>query len=410
MRTSAYAAIAGMILAAAANAGELKPVDGEAPLRAGWRVCTVGPNSVETLEREPVYKSANPLYMTMRIGSGEDDVVTVALDESKGTGKGYDILHVDANNNGDLTDGTPLKPNISKRAGSHSFGVDPLDITVKYADGSSIVLGVQLEIRGYESGRERRIKWTAAYHVAQHLEGRVDFGEKKNVLIGIYDSSDAWMDANGCFTDYGVDRIVIDVNGDGKLDEKKEDMPMSRVVVVDGRLWALSLERGTSASVSPFMGPTGRVRFVGNFEMGKTTAATVDSYAEVVSTNGYALKLRLGGDGGVVPEGGYRVSHAHIKMKDEDERLWESFFFTTNDVAVTSAKGAALRIGAPLRLEPEVQGTLALGRHVCVMPHVIGRGGEVYENLSPVSTRMQPTASFTDSEGIVATSGQMEYG
>ena len=392
-----------LILAAtAATAAELKPADGEVALRAGWCVCKIEPKPVEELVREPGYKSKTPLHMSLPIGSGDDAVVTVVLDESQGDGKGYDLLYVDRNNNGDLTDDTPVKPKINERAGSRSFAIDPQDITVKYADGSSLVLRVQLEVRGYESGKERKIKWTAAYHVVQHLEGRVDFGEKKNVLVGIYDSSTTYIHANACFNDYGVDRIRID----------GEDLPMSAVVSAYGKLWSVTLGKGcASLSAVPYSGATGTIRFEGKFDSGATLADTVESYAEVVSTSGSALRLSVsGGRSGIVPVGDYRVSRSHLKVKGATNVLWESFFFTTNDVPVAASKETRIKIGAPLELRPEYQGKLALGEHLCILPHVIGSGGEVYENLSPVSTRMHPTASFTDSEGIVASSGQMEYG
>ena len=402
MRIGICAVIGGTIIAATATAGELKPADGEVGLRAGWCVCKLEPRPGEKLVGEPGYKSRTPLYMSLPMGSGNDAVVTVVLDESQGDGRGYDLLHIDVNNNGDLTDDTPVKPKINERAGSRSFAIDPQEITVKYADGSSATLRVQLEVRGYESGKERKIKWTAAYHVVQHLEGRVDFGDRKGVPVGIYDSSTTEIHANACFNDHGVDRIRID----GK------DLPMSTVVSAYGKLWSLALGKGgNSLSAAPYAGATGTIRFEGKFASGASLDDTVESYAEVVSTDGSALRLPVsGGQSGAVPVGDYRVSRSHLKVKGATNVLWESFFFTTNNVPVAASKETRIKIGAPLELRPEYQGKLALGEHLCILPHVIGSGGEVYENLSPVSTRMHPTASFTDSEGIVASSGQMEYG
>ncbi|MFC1462101.1 hypothetical protein ACFLQU_00705 [Verrucomicrobiota bacterium] len=405
MRTVVYAMIGGTMLAATLTAGELKPVDGEAPLRAGWCVCEIEPKPAETLAREPTYKSSKPLYMTLPMGSGDDAVVTVVLDESKGDGKGYDLLHIDGNNNGNLTDDDVVKPKINERAGSRSFAIDPQDITVKYADGSSMKVRVQLEVRGYESGKERRIKWTGAYHVARHLEGRADFGDRKGVLVGLYDSSAGKVHANACFSDNGVDRIRIDVDGDGKLDARKEDLPMSTVVSAYGKLWSLALGKGGgSLSAVPYAGPTGTVRFEGKFASGAAVADAVESYAEIISTGGSALRLPLsGGRPGVVPVGDYRVSRAHLKVMGATNVLWESFFFTTNDVRVAAAQVIRIKIGAPLKLEPEFQGKLALGEHVCILPHVVGGGRRgVREPLTSEHTH----ASHRVVHGLGGDSGQ----
>ena len=58
----------------------------------------------ELLSKEPEYKSARPLYSAVELGDAKDRFITLVVDESKGSGSGYDTLYVDANNNGDLTD------------------------------------------------------------------------------------------------------------------------------------------------------------------------------------------------------------------------------------------------------------------------------------------------------------------
>jgi hypothetical protein len=66
--------------------------------------------------------------------------------------------------------------------------------------------------------------------------------------------------------------------------------------------------------------------------------------------------------------------------------------------------------GAPFKIEPRVRGRLKLGRTVCIMPDLIGVGGEEYQSVSPVGTRMAPILEIMDAEGIILLSATMEYG
>jgi len=61
------------------------------------------------LAKEPAYASAKVRYCIWVLGTGSKSVMTMAWDESGGTGSGYDTLYVDRNFNGDLTgDGEKL--------------------------------------------------------------------------------------------------------------------------------------------------------------------------------------------------------------------------------------------------------------------------------------------------------------
>ncbi len=56
-------------------------------------------------ERE--YNSENPLYFRVVFGQESTDSALGVLDESEGTGTGYNLAYVDENRNGDLTDDAP---------------------------------------------------------------------------------------------------------------------------------------------------------------------------------------------------------------------------------------------------------------------------------------------------------------
>jgi len=52
----------------------------------------------EKMAQEPKYKSARPVHYAAVLGDAADNVHTLVIDESGGTGKGYDTLYVDADN------------------------------------------------------------------------------------------------------------------------------------------------------------------------------------------------------------------------------------------------------------------------------------------------------------------------
>jgi len=70
--------------------------------------------AVEGASKEPSYRSQKPLYAFVVLDEGYTKVLELVLDESEGTGKGYDTLYADLNLNGDLTDDEALKGTMRK--------------------------------------------------------------------------------------------------------------------------------------------------------------------------------------------------------------------------------------------------------------------------------------------------------
>jgi hypothetical protein len=82
-------------------------------VRGQFGVCNEQPEA--DVGTYPTFKSDRPLYGSVRFGSEYDEENSVvqhhfALDESTGTGKGYDRLYFDLNRDLNLTNDTPLTP------------------------------------------------------------------------------------------------------------------------------------------------------------------------------------------------------------------------------------------------------------------------------------------------------------
>jgi hypothetical protein len=79
------------------------------------------------LKKLPAFKSEKPRFTIWVLGDGKKSAMTLAWDESGGTGKGYDTFYFDTNFNGDLTE--PEKCFHGKK-----FALPP----VKEADGQRV--------------------------------------------------------------------------------------------------------------------------------------------------------------------------------------------------------------------------------------------------------------------------------
>jgi hypothetical protein len=102
--------------------GEYKPVEKAALPDLSWLP--------RALKKEPAWKSAKVLYAIIVLGEGRKSVLTLAWDESGGTGSGCDTLYADRNFDGDLT-GETEKAVWTCTAQNAKFQLG----TVKSADG-----------------------------------------------------------------------------------------------------------------------------------------------------------------------------------------------------------------------------------------------------------------------------------
>jgi len=87
--------------------------------------------------KEPAYRSTKPLYAAVVLDEAGTKVLTLAFDESAGTGKGYDTMYADLNVNGDLTDEKAIGGNRSSlRGSSYTCSFNPFTVDVPYNEKS----------------------------------------------------------------------------------------------------------------------------------------------------------------------------------------------------------------------------------------------------------------------------------
>ena len=415
MRLLAMFFLAAAALAATmwnASAVELRPETGGTRYEFGWRLAEVSDRAPEKLSKEPSYQGGRPLYFGLILGNGPDLVITAAFDDADRSSRGREVLYIDANNNGDQTDDPIIRPKITQDGFATIYAIEPFDVLVKYMGGARRRLNVKMEAYANHH-RKKHTWWSIGYQVNQHLTGRLDMGGGQRMLLSIYDATHEQTASNGCFDDYCVDRIRLDLNGDGKLCGDTEDFPLSRIIAVKGHLWELHVDSaGRNVSVKRSSRPTGTVAF--KSRLGKQ--ATISGGRMEVSSPalGYAFVHSVtGGKELVLPEGRYQVTRASVRAADADGTMWESVFSMPQPFMVRRRRGASVALGTfgpPIKVEPRIRGRLMPGRNVCIWPYISGVGGEQYQDISPAMKRMIPTLDIVDPNGITVLSAKMEYG
>jgi len=209
----------------------------------------------ETLRATPRLRSQKPIFTAAELGRGGDTTVTVLIDESGGTGKGYDRLIVDANNNEDLTD-DPVLRSVHRR-GHLEFG--PLALRIE-VEGRCRLYHAKVEQFDTFEGAERRPKPEFRLKSLGYYTGAARFGTKRHPVVlvdananGLYGEAFREFDPEGRKSG---DMLLVDANHDGRFDQggiiPKETLHCGKCIVVDGRFYELSLRPdGSAMSVTP---------------------------------------------------------------------------------------------------------------------------------------------------------------
>jgi hypothetical protein len=327
-----------------------------------------------SLKAEPSYRSPEPLYAILKLGV-KAEAFPLVLDCSSGATRGYDILYLDANCDGQFSPEEKL-PGEARTSGT-LFG--PVKLLV-------------------DSGRERSPQWfmfqLVEYEAADgkftrellalnagYYQGVVAFGQEKR-LVAFVDA-----DGNGLYNNVfkgpgqAGDRLLIDRNGDGKLDgdpQGEEAQPLGRYVLVGDRFWQMDVAPdGSSVTVEPLDKPLGTLR------------AGVTDYALLLSGEQGVLRLRSRDGTARLPAGTYQLLQCSYRLTDPAGKPW-GFSASANagvTVEVLAQKEVMLPFGPPFVTKvdfaaPE-KGQLTLNLTLT------GTGGESY-SFAYVGDREKP--------------------
>jgi len=377
------------------------------------------------LTGEPRYASSKPMYFEMSLGPRPTRYVLV-IDESGGTGSGYDRLYVDANGNGDLRDDRPVQGSVRRR-GTYAYGqFTGGQVLIDYGAGQRAPWQFSAYYRTYQSsGRTRTYLSVIA---AGYYEGLLSIGGRR-LKAAVVDA-----DSNGCFGDYyevqkGAtsssgsfyvwgDRIMLDLNGDGRYDVQPlgsaESLGCGRYLLLGGRCYEVAIApSGQTLTLSRSQAPMGALlrEGGGTFALG------------LLSEENGMLTVRGEGKPLLVPADKYRLYWCAFEAKDARGVVWKATGTATTKAGsievprggVASAKfGPPLKVGVTARALPGGKpDAVSPGNTLRLNLEVKGQAGELYsagsmtrggKRLSPPGVRV-----VAPDDRVVAT-GQFRYG
>ncbi|MEI6219080.1 MAG: hypothetical protein WCP86_09280 [bacterium] len=357
----------------------------------------------QSLTKEPRYKTT-PWYIQISAGNSGDDIFCGALDGSP-TGT-CNMLYLDANKNGDLTDDPALE---LKPPPTNSYAIwktDPVGLPVKYRGGTERQF--HIEILAILTGDTKSPCWYG-YQVADHMKGRVDAGYRKGLLVEIYDTNRDGCGANGCFNDNGVDRLRIDLNGDEVCDNKTEDFMLGRFVRIGGSYWEISANASASeVTLSPCKLANAQILFKAPWIVGNATNTTI--WLRGMGSQ-FKCDLRTGTTLETVPEGGYALSADNCVAIDNEGNRWTFELFTRGRLLFKqSCTPREVCFGSPLTLVPQVPNVIRSGESISVTASLTGVSGEEFKSFTRNGQRLAPSVRIADALGNVVSHGNMEFG
>ena len=351
---------------------------------------------------EPKYRSAKPVYYAAVLGDAPDNVYTFVIDESGGTGKGYDTLYVDLNNDNRL-DGPDEKVPFPMSTTSQDHPVR-LKLLVR-AGQTTVPYWVSFTAFPYKDAKNPVEKMHANLRNASYRVGQAIIAGKMH-RIALAD-----LNSNGLFNDpetrgiFTGDRFFVDLNDDGKFEDVKGDdnqsgFPLGRYTKIAGQWYAIVPRPGGEAvSIAPATPPLGQVQapaFV-------TTARLISPQQPCFSkfTDGKAEAVA----------GDYSVFSLQLEARDKAGAVWMTSACWSKDASPALTVHADQSVVLPLQaVSLQVTPTVAsAGEDLMIGLQITGVAGAEF-SWPKSNPGIKPGYEIRDAQGKSVTSATFEYG
>ena len=360
------------------------------------------------LSAEPGYFSKKPRYGELVLGDGEEAGHALVFDESRGTGTGYDTLHVDVDNNEDVKEGLKLTVQGGQGGDADQFPVAALQV----AYGEKL-FPYHASIRRCGSSADHVHVYSAGY-----CEGTLTAGGK-TYKAALFDDN-----CNGLFSDVHApvegrerkgnvyaqgDSLLVDLDGDGEMKKARygapEVFPLGKYLSINGECYELTVaSHGRSLAFAPC-----------EVECGNFVPPKGGAYAAYLGEHG---GLAVHGGGGQVraPAGTYTLAHCGVEAEDADGKAWRITGrgqWEQPEIKLAAGGKTELVFGAPLTAEVTVDKRSTNEYRLNLK--ITGQAGEVYSagDFKPVGSNKRPPApalKILDAKGETVASGKFEYG
>jgi len=350
----------------------------------------------EKLLGQPDYGSDHPIYFAARYGDSVDNVFTLVLDESRGPGRGYDVVFLDADNDNRLDAETERFPFVLSGNGDERAVRLQLQVT---AGGKTLPYHVDFTAFRYARAKGGKKDIHVNLRNSSYRAGTATlFG--KRCKIAICD-----LDSNGLFNDveqglFKGDRLFVDLDGDGGFRDTEagvEKLPYGGYTRLRDRWFAIKASPdGTRLTIDPAQPPVGTVK-----------APPEIVAAELRSAGQPALVTFAEGVASVVA-GTYRIAGVKLGQRGSDWSINGSFPDHPKNLTVQPDGATELPAGFPLRVSvktvPDPDGALE-----CSLL-ITGAGGETYRWGQRNGAATKAGFKLVDAEGKTVVAEKFEYG
>lgn len=342
--------------------------------------------------QEPEYQSENPIYYAAQFGDAEDNTFAFAIDESGGTGEGYNVVYVDENNDNRFD---PEKERFEFSLSTRSDDVPRRIRLLVTAGGVTAPYHVNFTAFPYSDEKYLLEKTHANLRNSSYYEGEaVLLGRRRKIAI-------ADLDSNGLFNDveHGLfkgDRFFVDLDGEGQMGS----FPYGRYTRIEG-VWysmAASLD-GSRVEITRAHPALGKIEVPSQITEARLSSATQPLDLKYVDSS----------DDAVV--GTYRVQSVRLLAEGELSDGWAlrgSFLGREPELTVVAGQSTRLEAGLPLKVEPQL--VVDEERTLGIRLEITGAGGESYRWSPRRGSQSRAGFEVLDSSGKQIASGQFEYG
>lgn len=351
----------------------------------------------EKLLEEPRYKSQHPVYYAAEYGDSNDRLYTLVIDESAGTGKGYDRVYIDANNDNRVeeAEGRPFELGTTSKTVPIRLGIQNSAggvVSAYYFDFSAFP---------YQDEDNPVEKIHANLRDSSYYTGVARFfGRPMRIAL-------ADLDSNGLFNDpemkiFKGDRFFVDLSGDGSYRNSgklRESFPYGQYTRIRDHWFSIAASPdGSRVQIREASPALGRIE------------ATPPIIAADLRSSSQALELEFdqGADMGV--EGTYRLVSIILEGKgDTGYKMTGAFADEKSTVSIAQGKTIKIPGGYPLTVRTLAKANDSDGKIVFRLS-IAGSGGEIYSwrRHNPQSSKAGFVIAKTD--GQVVHRDYFEYG
>lgn len=267
------------------------------------------------IKKLPTMVSSHPQVMEFQL-DGKDDsgLLFIAVDESKGTGKGYDTVYVDTNRNTDLSDEKGISFNVATNSSRVLPSID-VQSSHKESTNQQDQHFIPVILRMYQTQdfgvyMIRKGCWVGA---VDSSKGKVQFAITDTNMNG--DFNDPVLVVDGDPRSPG-DTAFVDTNGAGRLFcgyESRHRVQLNEAAEVNGKLYRIRFnDLANTVSVQRYDGLAGTIIMKGESISGLNGNITD---AALVGQNTYYPIHDCAGTSTALPVGKYKIASCTINLK-----------------------------------------------------------------------------------------------